>query len=342
MASETVVLDSSNLAAIIADATGEPLEPAKEEAQADAKVDNKTAEKAPAKASEKAAEKAAEDDEDENGLTAAQRAELTAKMQRAVGKKHRQMREAQEQSARERAERLEAQTRLEALERELAQVRASNAPKVEEGPTEPQRADYKTDEEWQNAVFDFRVDQRVQAKLKADKEAAEKEAREAEIERIKSTAAERIAKAMDLVPDYQEVTEAVDILVPSHLAGYMQESELFAELGYHFAKHPEVLERLSALRPDRALVELGKIEDKLQPFSKAQAVEKVEPRNGSAEPSTTDASPSRPRQSAPVIRPLTTRGAPQVEKAESDMDTAEARRSWEKRNGVSLSRRARH
>ena len=316
---ETVVLDSTNLAAIIADATGEPLEPPKAEATPDPKAEE------PKK-------------EDEDGLTEDERRELTQKMQRAVGKRHRQMREAQEESARERSERLSAERRAEDAERELAALRT---PKAAEAPKEPQRADFASDELYHDALFDFRVDQRVEAQLARDREAAEKRARESEMERIRAQASERMSRALELVPDYREVTEAADAIVPPHIAGYMQESDMLAELGYHFAKHPEVLERLSALRPDRSLVELGKIEDKLQPFEKAQAASKVQPKNGD-KPSTTDDSPSPPRVSAPVIRPLTARGASQVEKPESEMDASEVRKAWERRNGASLSRRQRH
>ena len=316
MAAGTVVLDSNNLASIVADATGAPPdEPKPVETKA---VESKT--------------------DEEDGLTEDERRDLTSKMQRAVGKRHRQMREAQEESAKERSERLSAERRAEDAERELAALRA---PKEAEAPKEPQRADFASDELYRDALFDFRVDQRVGAQLARDREAAEKRTRESEMERIRAQASERLSRALELVPDYQEVTEAADAIVPPHIAGYMQESDMLAELGYHFAKHPEVLERLSALRPDRSLVELGKIEDKLQPFEKAQAASKVQPKNGD-KPSTTDDSPSLPRVSAPVIRPLTTRGAPQVEKSESEMDATETRKLFEKRNGVSLSRRQRH
>ena len=40
--------------------------------------------------------------------------------------------------------------------------------------------------------------------------------------------------AREYVADFDEVVGSVNTQVPSHIAAYMQESEMLPELGYHF------------------------------------------------------------------------------------------------------------
>ncbi len=348
MASETVVLDSNNLAAIIADATGEPLEDpkpaegAKPEGEKPAAGKPGTAAAAKPKDGEKPLQTSAPDELE--GLTEEERKTYTDKMKKSVAWRHGKMREAQEQAQRERQGRMAAEERATAAQRELEQLRA--APKVEpapaaQAPKEPVPQDFQTTEAYMAARVKWEVGQ----ELAQEREERRKAQEQAERDRIAETARGRIARAMGLVPDFAEVTGAVDLAVPAHIGGYMQESELFAELGYFFAQHPDELERLSKLRPDRSLVALGKIESTLQPFGEPHsgAKPKVEPHGGSEKPSTAaDGIPSRPRVSVPVIEPLNARGAPEVEPTESTMNGRQAVTAFEKRTGSALSKRQRH
>ena len=104
--------------------------------------------------------------------------------------------------------------------------------------------------------------------LKKQSEIAAKEALERKQQEVIQTAKGRIDAAIALVPDFQETVDGADIIVPPAIAGYMQKSELFAELGYYLAKNPDVLTSIAKLAPDEQLVKIGKIEDKLGPFSK--------------------------------------------------------------------------
>jgi hypothetical protein len=340
MAPKTVVLDSSNLDAIIADATGEtppveePVKPAEPEKPAE-----------PVKEPDDA-----DDLEGDDGLTPRQKRELTEKMLAAIGKKHRMLKDAEEFGAEQYNEKRLAEQRVDALQREIDRLKQQLQPMQKE-PEKPKRENFETEEAFRDALDDWRVDQKFKAK-----EAERQQALEAERQaQIVAEAKERIAKALELVPDFAEVTEAVDTEVPPYIAGYMQESELFAELGYHFAKHPDELARLAKLTPARALVEVGKIESRLQPFSAAadgSATEKETKGNGatpSPKPSTetgpaggtSPERPSKPRAAAP-IKPLSSGSAVQVEKPESEMSAKEALAAWSQKRHVNLTRRQRH
>lgn len=330
-----VVLDNTNLDGIVADARGEA--PTPEAAE-------KPAEPAPVAAKTNGDASTHEDEaEDESGLTEQQKIDLTKKMQAAIGKKHRALKDAEEFAAEQYNNLRMERAAREKLELELAELRGK-PPKVvsiEEGQP-PKLEDYATETEYQNALIDWRVDQKLKAK-----EADEAKQREADrMSQIQADASARIAKAIELVPDFAEVTEASDLMIPGHIAGYMQESEMLAELGYHFAKNPDELVRLQKMSPAHALVAIGKIESKLTPFAPVAKAET----NGAAPPKSderpraetpTDERPSKPRASPP-IKPLNSGSAVQVEKDESEMTAQEALQAWQKKKHANLTKRQRH
>jgi hypothetical protein len=357
-----VVLDGSNLEAIIKDATGEGFQipgpsiahKGTDGEKANGSTDHQSGtqkardngadadvSKTGAEGSESNAQGVEADDiEGEDGLTPRQKRELTAKMQSAIGKKHRQAREAEEFATEQYNTRRLAEERAEELAKENARLKAKVEPPAKE-PTKPERQNFASEDEYRDALIDFQVDQRLKAQAEKDAKIAQ-EKRQAE---IVANASARIAKAQELVPDFTEVTEAVDTEVPPAIANYMQESEMFAELGYHLAKHPEELERIRGLHWTRQLVEIGKIESKLQPF--AASAEKVKSEDAAkastngAKPSTETGENPSPR-SAPVIRPLSSSSATQVDKPEREMTAAEALAAWQKKKHINLTRRSRH
>ncbi|MHB8392763.1 MAG: hypothetical protein ACYDBH_24830, partial [Acidobacteriaceae bacterium] len=162
---------------------------------------------------------------------------------------------------------------------------------------------------------------------------------------METAARARIQKAMELVPDFREVTEGADLEVPPAIASYMQSSELFPELGYHFAKNPDLLLSLNQLTPAQQLVKIGKIEATLKPFG-SETVPDGEPPskkpNGQASPAPSDDgnTPSQARR-APVITPLNTSGSV-VEKAPNEMNIRETINAFAKNRKVDFARRKRH
>lgn len=320
----------------------------------------------PEKAPEKPAEPAkpteepteGEDDvEGEDGLTPRQKRDFTKSMLATIARKHRAQRDAEELATSEYNRGRLAEQRNETLTRELARLKEQLQPPPAEEAKAPARADFETDQAFQDAVIDYRVDQRLKAQVAADVKRLEEQQQQEMIQH----AAARIERAIELVPDFKEATEAVDMAVPPHIARYMQGSEMFAELGYHFAKHPEVLQKLTEFTANirvgsekyvdaitRSLVEVGKIESKLSPFSKEKVkngedvIEEPSRSNGT-EPSTqTGTSPSKPRVQAPIIRPLNAGSGAQVGKSPEDMSTSETITAWQRKHGVKLTARKRH
>lgn len=334
------VIDSSNMDAILADAGVEVDTPDEGQTAQDGQQ-----EKSGAKA-EGSNKTEPLEEHDENGLTEAERKELTDKMQKAIGKKHRMLKEAEEFAAAQYSEKKLAEQRAAELERELAELREKAAPaqQKQEAAQKPKREDFGSESEYLDASIEWGVQEGL--RKRAEQEA--REAAERHQAQLIQDAKGRIARAMELVPDFADVTGAVDHEVPPAVAGYMQKSELFAELGYHLAKNPELILSLAKLPPDEQLVKIGKIEGTLTPFGSEAAHDGTKPSNtksdGQAKPAPSNDTgnlPSKARSSAPVITPLSSAGAAH-EKDPKDFNVREAISDFAKRNQVNLNLRKRH
>lgn len=322
------VVDGNNLADVMKDAGIE--EPLKvEEAKTDPK--DKPADKVEAVIEP-------DDVEDDDGITPRQRKEMTANMLKAIGKKHRRIKEAEEFAAHQVEEKTAAEDRAEDLTRRLREAEAK-IPAAKE-VVEPKRADFATDDEYIEARSDWKADQRL----------AVKEQERLQEERQASMRSQ-FQKASDLVADFKETVakEIPEYTLPSMqtVVGYMRESDLFAELGYHFAKNPAIVAKLAGMSPVRQLVELGKIEARLSPFGSSESSPKDGDKpNGkaTASPSTTDTgfSPSKARSDAPVIKPLTSGEGIQVDADPSAMNTRQAIEHYQKTKKVNFNARKRH
>lgn len=335
MRGQQTVLDSSNLDAVIADAIGG-------EPEVELPKDSGKPPEPEAKPEKVEAKPEAEEVDDETGLTAEEKQGLTAKMLKAIGKKHRGLKESEEFAAAQYNERRLAEQRAEVLERELNRLKAQNQPAAKVEDTKPDRQNFKTDDEYQTALIDYRVEQKIR-----DRDTQQAQQREQErIQQVTAEAGARLAKARELVDDFTETVAGADIEVPAHIGAYMQESEMIAELGYHFAKHPETLERLQKMTPHKALVEIGKIESTLKPFGPADNAkpEKVaEKKDAPVATAKTASEPSqsKPRAAAPIT-PLNTGSDSQVEKSPRDRTYAEERAAFQRDKGVNLLKRQRH
>jgi hypothetical protein len=339
----TVVDSKGELDAFIAEQDGAPAKPAAEEKPIEA-----------AKEAEKPAAKDGEDPDDiegEDGLTQREKNELSEKMLKAVGKRVRRQREAEEFATAQFNEKLLAERRASLLEEELQRLKAQQQPpKQDQGPQEPDRSKYTTDSDYFSAMVEYRV----QVEMRKMQQEEARRAAERRQQEIVDTARTRIQKATELVDDFEAVTKAADLSVPPVVASYMQKSEMFAELGYYLAKNPEQLTKLQKLAPDEQLVQIGKIEGKLTPFGSknpdatpsdgATPSSKAVAKDGKqSQPSDeTGYPPSKARVTAPVITPLNSSLGSAVEKEPREQNIRETINSWQKSNKVNLGLRKRH
>jgi hypothetical protein len=153
------------------------------------------------------------------------------------------------------------------------QQKPAQAPPQAEPPNpaklgKPKLHDFATLEQYQEALTDWKLDQR-EAQKRA--EAAQAEARTAE-EKLQTEWNSRQQSARSTHSDYDEVIQSVSAPNgPGVLAARqaMLEDDAGAEILYHLATHPEELQRIAALQPVAAIREIGRLSATLTPSSAA-------------------------------------------------------------------------
>jgi hypothetical protein len=247
--------------------------------------------------------------ENETDLPDDEYALLTEKQQRAVNRKHRAMKEADEFAEEQYRARKASDRRADELERENAELKSKGKPTPVEAK-EPDPKDF-TNEKGEFDAFGYAkalAKHSAEEAVKADRKEQEKQSREAAEARSYQEYLGRVRTSAKGLEDWEEVAAAAgDLTVSGPLTGYLRECEAPAPFLYHFAKHPDELERLNALPTIKAIREIAKLELSLTKAEPAKADEPV------VKP--------KPRAPEPIV-PLGN-GAGSVHKDPRDMNTRE-------------------
>lgn len=325
-----VVLDSKDTAGVIAHSGGEP---PKEEPKTEVKAE------APKEEPEQEVGESDDDYAKRLGLSKEQHDGVTETIKKAVGKKHRQYKEAEEFAKHEYNSRVLAEERAAKAERELQRLKATQTPEEPTETAKPERKNFKTDDEYIDALTTYKAEQAI---AKKEKEQQEKAREDVQRERAAKYDGQ-MAQARELVPDFQETMESVegreDLRIPDAVSAYLfNESDKVPEVLYHLIKTPEVLESLWKMSPMRQVIEIGKIEGTLKSFGDKSVKESPKaPDADKASPTATAPSKARP----PAIQPITQGSESQVsgDKDESFETAFEKYRSTKAPN---ILRRKRH
>lgn len=175
----------------------------------------------------------------------------------------RQRKEMEEFAEDEYAARLRAEARIDALEAEKKASKPQvEAPKPEE-LKRPSPKDFETQDAYDAAMEAY--DQRRDARVR--QEAIEQGKREAHVAVQNAAMTAKIEAAKKDFPDYGDVIEAADRRkpqVPLHIQAAIIESDFGAHIAYELAKDAALEARIFKLPAAKALLELGKLEDKLE------------------------------------------------------------------------------
>ena len=134
---------------------------------------------------------------------------------------------------------------------------SADKPAAPQKPTPEQFNDYA---EFVEALTDWKTGEKV------SKAMSERDAKAAEMQQAQTRQAswsERQTAARSAMPDYDAVVGAATTPIAGHVAEALLESEHGPALAYHFAKHPDALERLNGLAPRQADREIGRLEERL-------------------------------------------------------------------------------
>ena len=178
-----------------------------------------------------------------------------------------------------------AEAKAEAIERELAEIKAKQAPAAD--PEEP-RADQFTDiEEFKKAVAAHAVKKADAAREVKQREESQKQEQVRLAERWEEVADEGTTK----YPDFHEKVGDLKPTTPWAVA--IMESENGHEVAYHLATHPKEAERIVGLPWRQQFLEIGKLSVKLaaqpEPVKKpSKAPPPIAPETGAATVPVTD------------------------------------------------------
>jgi len=151
--------------------------------------------------------------------------------------------------------------RIEQLERQLAAGTQAQPPqqpaKPPEPPGKPKLENFETLEAYQEALTDWKIDQREAVRAA---QSAEQQLQTA------WSSSEKTARAAHA--DYDEIVQSVRAPEgPGVMAARqaMLEDERGAEVLYHLATHPDEMRRIAALQPVAAVMAIGKLVGSLAP-----------------------------------------------------------------------------
>jgi len=129
-------------------------------------------------------------------------------------------------------------------------------PSAEAAPKEPTPDQFDDYGEYVKALVKFNTQQTLA------QQQAENSTRKVAETRVQ-TFTERLNEARTRITDFDDVVGASDVPLSSHVGEILQESEKGADLAYHFAKNPDVLQRLNNMSERSAAMEIGRIEASL-------------------------------------------------------------------------------
>jgi len=273
-----------------------------------------------------------EEPKDEDTGLEAEDNDLAERAQKRINKKHKEMRQAEalakklqtelddsESFSKSQFDRARmAEEKLTTLESQLTDLRSKAT--VAEVPKN-QKPDAKDfyNEKGEFKAFEYAEALSSYSATKAvddDRKRQADERTKAEQNLVIKAFEARLEKAREKYPDFKEVVGKADVNVPPYIQQYMVESDFGGDLGYYFAKNPDVFEALTKLSPIKAIAAIGKLETQ---WEKKEPTPKVE-------------TPVIPKAGAPApIKPLSGgQGTVQTDPAKMDFQQLRAFRRQEK------------
>lgn len=152
--------------------------------------------------------------------------------------------------------------RLYAAEEELKKTREIKVPEDKGAPTtqKPKQDDFKTWEEYNEALTSYNAEQAFAKQEAKAKEAAEEVSRKEVFDAYN----QRVREVSEKYEDFAEVVGSADFKVPNSVVVTAYELENGPDLAYHLAKNPEICDELMKMSPVRAAAYAAQIAASLE------------------------------------------------------------------------------
>ncbi len=191
---------------------------------------------------------------------------------------------------------LEEQLAAARKELEGKSGKAEETPKPADG--EPQREQFANDLEYYRALTRWEVKQ----EMKAEREAEEKEAVEAQAKKVQADYNKKAIEAQSQYDDWDEVVVKSDFKIPTMVGdAIVQTMTNGPDVAYFLGTHPEICEEMMAVHPLAAVAMAAKISEQLGAGKSEETEEGDEQESGEK----AEAQPEKPKSRAPApIKPV--------------------------------------
>ncbi len=258
--------------------------------------------------------------------------DLPERARKVIGKKHRQMKEAEEFAALQRSLRLDAEKKVKDLETELESLRKGKPAKQDSDTSRAEDSDEPKPEDFPNVAAYAKAQikwEREQERKQQTEAAAKKFEAEDTERRSKSQAAwkQRLDAVMEETPEYEDLVSkafADSPKVAMTVLDAIEESELGPQMLLHLAKHPAERATFLDLKAEGQIKYLGKLEAKLEAKLKRDPEPEPEPKKETPKPEAKAEPPTKNVSKAPPPAD-TSVGSAEVEKDPSKMSFQEYR-----------------
>lgn len=191
------------------------------------------------------------------------------------------------------------------------QPQGAPAQQQAQASTKPQRANFASDEDYIEAVAEWKSEQKLSEWDRKRREEAERQENERRQQTVAKTFSEREAKARAKYEDYQEVAYSDDNPISELMAKVIYASEVGPEIAYFLGKNPDKgLQIAQMTDPHSVALALGRIEAQIE--AAANPPQPVTPPAPKAAPT-----------SAPPPPKVLSNSAPAQKRLSDDMPTAE-------------------
>lgn len=173
---------------------------------------------------------------------------------------------------RQKTARIQAETRAEIAEKQLAEAKARLDEQSKPQETgEPKRENFASDDAFLKAFIRHEAKQELEQGRKAERDAQQGKEKQQQAtvgsEKVAKAWAEREASFQTATKDYEAVVAPFADEELQHLSHDARmaivESDVGPALLYHLAKNPDEADRIADLSPTRQIAELGKLEAKV-------------------------------------------------------------------------------
>jgi len=175
-----------------------------------------------------------------------------------VGERNAARTEAETKALEAEAARLEAQELRDRLAEAERQIAALHTPaQQKEADPRPERKNFASDEQYTDALTDWKVDQRIAADKRKDAEARAAAAQAQVANNWKA----QIEAGKDDMPDFDAVVGAAEVIFPQVVLDAVVDAG--PRVAYHLAKDPDQARRIAAMRPSAAVAAVVKLGEQL-------------------------------------------------------------------------------